>query len=450
MAENKIYIAGADRSNDIAEIDDLVFDFSTDETDTYSFAVSDELTFTGTAFQDVFNLFQDNCNGQLEVDIYIGCCDETFTFTIDPGRYKVLPDECIAKVNLTQVNADAQAFKCLDRIIEIARAGATGFSDIIFEHGTDEDQDIADIKMNPVYQFMDYFCAQCGLTFESSILKDDPLYRNSMLYNASRIAGLLFSDGGRINTHNARAIEYLELLKDPFNAEYRINGGVLRFERKDYFYQNGQVYADIEELIANGCVSENPTYELDRDNHWAWARFEYVADGVETQGNKKLADYNTLVSWNPLQLQYLNGEYKKIMRELSPTFVQDDGDIEVKFKFGIENFKLWVWDGVVQTPAKLVNSTDGGWNYAAKFDEAFTSRELYKEFHYIDQPGTICRYKVSGLTISPPNFCEIVSALKENGVNGTFQTRFGKLVAKSIKVNFKKRAITINNGKIYV
>lgn len=143
-----------------------------------------------------------------------------------------------------------------------------------------------------IREMIEFQAAQCGLKFESSILNDP----SSSRYNLS-----WFTLGaGKFGTYRdkseikAREIflenadlfattDLLERLKVPFEAEYKIIGDTLYFERFDFFerFANFQIYDATDDCDA--C------YSYDLGDLCAAGEYSFTQDPIDQEGNKVLA-----------------------------------------------------------------------------------------------------------------------------------------------------------------
>jgi hypothetical protein len=184
-----------------------------------------------------------------------------------------------------------------------------------------------------VREYIDNVCRKCGIQWSSTIFKDPSSdYFNTVLYNAPIEKGKrpTFNPNGAITTwiDENKPIDTLETFLDKlrivFNAEWRIGeDGVLRFERKDFFWQNGD-WVDYEAAKADNRVDEVICYSWRQDDAPAVLNMEYSLDAVDWVGNEALNRFNEIVEWN----QPLNPRQKGIRDVLIPFGVarfRDDG-----------------------------------------------------------------------------------------------------------------------------
>lgn len=289
-------------------------------------------------------------------------------------------------------------------------------------------------------KYLEAGCAQCGLSFQSSILNNpSSIYYNSVLWSAPVEKGVSNTIAGPSLIEQNYPIETLEtfldnVLKPVFNGDYAIVGNSLVFERKDYFNQTTQ-WIDGEQLLTDGKIVENQIcYSwIDRER-WAFGRFEYNVDALDIIGNEAKLRFNDIVDFNvpysPTQTGQLN-----VSLPLSPArFRSDDVDNEgtifdilevfqggfLNLIFGAQfasqnkkamllnnhcgfNYKLLIWDGVDREFSTVKNNysdsftggtvvvngqvvdPDDRFNYPYWFKEN-NANNLYSLFHFIDDP----------------------------------------------------------------
>jgi hypothetical protein len=347
-------------------------------------------------------------------------------------------------------------------------------------------------------RYLEEGCAQCGLSFQSSILNNpSSIYYNSVLWSAPVEKGVLNTISSPDLLEQNYPIETMEtfldnVLKPVFNGDYAIVGNSLVFERKDYFNTTTQ-WIDAEQLLTDGKIIENQIcYSwIDRER-WAFGRFEYNVDALDIIGNEAKLRFNDIVDFNvpysPTQTGQLN-----VSLPLSPArFRSDDVDNEgtifdilevfqgglLNLIFGAQfanqnkkamllnnhcgfNYKLLIWDGVDREFATVKNNysdsftggpvivdgqivdPDDRFNYPYWFKENNTNN-LYSLFHYIDDPrnptATQFNFNFSFLfdcgDLNSFDWSKTIRLPK----NGSIV--FGRI--KEIKINFINRTMSVS------
>jgi hypothetical protein len=280
-------------------------------------------------------------------------------------------------------------------------------------------------------------CGKCGLTFQSSILNDPASpYWNTVLWAAQVRKGFKKDETNFMLISENLPVETLgsfldNVLKPTFNADWRLYGNTLVFERKDFF-QGTTTWIDAEQLLNNNMIEENKICFswIDRER-WAFARLEYQPDAQEYLGNEAAPRFNDIVDWNVPFNPAQSGQYT-VSLPLSPVRTREDkirqnfyeyfenaaGGI-VNWFFGGTlsdysdamllnddtgfNYKLLIWDGQSMTNGSIrgdysdsftggsvvVNGntipTNARHNYPFWFKEN-NANNLYTLFHYIDDP----------------------------------------------------------------
>lgn len=176
-----------------------------------------------------------------------------------------------------------------------------------------------------IRSYINNVCNSCSLTFQSSIFNNDQSpYYNALYFSAPVTKGKdkyvtwIADDAPLLN-----GSDLLDQLKRTFNADYRIENGILYFERRDYF-TNNDIWLDLSNALEDNAISICFEYPTERDP--AYGRFEFTLDGIDWCGNEAKAFYNDTVSWNlPFgQFQRLKGEGKYVI-PFSPARFRRDG-----------------------------------------------------------------------------------------------------------------------------
>jgi len=157
-----------------------------------------------------------------------------------------------------------------------------------------------------VRNYIKNVCDKCGLQFQSSILNNPSSdYYNTVYYNAPIEKGKRPISGvnGTITTYieeNAPidTLEtYLNKLQLVFNAEWRVDNGILKFERKDFFWQ-GESWVDYEELKNDNRIDSLLCFDWRAEDSAAFARLKYSEDAVDWVGNEAMLRFSEIAEWN--------------------------------------------------------------------------------------------------------------------------------------------------------
>ncbi len=177
-----------------------------------------------------------------------------------------------------------------------------------------------------VRQYIKNVCDICGIGFDSSILNNPASdYFNMALFSAPVVDGTsnpaipyLFQ-----NKPLQNGKMFLDDLKLVFNADYVVQGGVLKFERKDFF-NTGVPWIDYSTIVAQNRLTDKICYQWRADDMPAYLRFEYGLDAVDAVGNEAKERYADIVEWNvPTNLLQV-GEEARLLPFGMPRF-RDDG-----------------------------------------------------------------------------------------------------------------------------
>lgn len=352
--------------------------------------------------------------------------------------------------------------------------------------------------------YINNVCAKCGLTFSSSILNNPSSpYYNTVLFSAQ-------VEKGRAETSNNYTLidanlptetldsflrDYLEPL---FNAEYRLVGSTLYFERKDYF-QTTTNWINFQTLLNQGKVETDQVCWswIDRER-WSFGEFKYQLDASDYVGNEALERWNRIIEWNNPYNPGQSGR-KTVSAAASCARFRDDGiDTSVydfmrtflggliNYQFGnvfdqyrevmlipkqtVFNYKFLIWDSTQADPnydAGMVKKdypnsychigglSPGGapnrrFNYPFWFRQGEQGvsgfqNNLYSLFHYIDNPRRAgstnfnfsFTFNFECGDYAAFSFDKSVGGLVLNG-----STVNGKI--NEISVDFNKRTIRVN------
>jgi hypothetical protein len=288
-----------------------------------------------------------------------------------------------------------------------------------------------------VRDYIKNVCDKCGLTFQSSILNNPASpYWNTVLWAAQVKDGRKKNDVNYMLTSENLPVETLQTLLDnilnpTFNAQWRIFGNTLVFERKDYF-QGTSVWVNTGDLLEQNRIENNEVcFSWIDKERWAFARFEYQLDAQDTIGNEARNRFNRIVEWNNPFNPSQSGQYN-LSLPLSPVRTREDairtnvyeffenwlgGAVNWAFFNAFSNYgkamlinndtafnyKLLIWDGQSTTDGAVQsfypdtftggNVTFGSGyispgnrvNYPFWFLPGFDNN-LYSLFHYIDNP----------------------------------------------------------------
>jgi hypothetical protein len=185
-----------------------------------------------------------------------------------------------------------------------------------------------------VRDYITNVCSKCGLSFTSSILNEtDPQKAGSDYYNLVYFSAPI--KHGRINLpyfakplvpyiddnrpiHNLKT--FLDEIKQVFNADWDIQSGNLRFERRDFF-QSQTPWFDATTYDSSKIVSQ--CYEWAAQRTPAYADIRYSVDAIDWCGSEATARFSDIIEWNLPVNPKQKGAFTKIFPYSAPRFRND-------------------------------------------------------------------------------------------------------------------------------
>ena len=323
----------------------------------------------------------------------------------------------------------------------------------------------------PLRAIIDYAMLRCGLTFESNTIISMPPYGDTHLIQCQYVEGSENPpDWIADNAANLNFIQLLDQLQPVFNSDYRIRNGVFKFERKDEFLRLLPAIGNIDDLYRNGCSEKAPCYHYSTDRPCAIGRFEYTPDAIDTGGNE-VANlvYSDIVEWNEPVREIARGQCQTINNfspvnyvGMGPDSINADLDSGLIGKWYIKQGVSSQLKLIILNPASPIDNSkpvtfpagsfDVGSlvNYPLWYDEKLLQNELYKNFHFIDDPRLHpCPAQADDFEFAPENFCDLVTMIRENGTDLKVETALGDMKADEIIINFEKNTITLKSLKTF-
>jgi len=197
-----------------------------------------------------------------------------------------------------------------------------------------------------VRRYIQNVCDKCGIAFESSILNDpESDYYNTVYLSAPVEKGT--RDENQTWISENAPIKTLEgLLQDiklPFSADYRIENGVLKFEREDFFW-SGETFVSYQNIVAQGRLTEKVCYSWRDEDAAAFGRFQYSDDPVDWVGNEARDRYNDIVEFNQPYSELQSGA-REIFMPYGMARTRTDGiDRDV-----LGDYSWWIlWTSILQ------------------------------------------------------------------------------------------------------
>lgn len=225
--------------------------------------------------------------------------------------------------------------------------------------------------------------------------------------------------------------KYLNEFSKVFNANYRIRNGVLKFERKDYFFLTSNVWLDL--------TDENVCFETDDSRNKAYLRLSWptsptaydiragaivTGSGIGIVSDRTIGDenkfhYDNIIEWNSPPSIIQKGEESRVFDEFEAWMCSDveiaspaDPIEAVHFYRDLYNEKpiLLSLEKSDTYERKEVGSILASKNeYTFSFGQHFYGRlnhcyntnlgedhNLYQNFHFIDNPRNVpnsCGYR---------------------------------------------------------
>lgn len=311
--------------------------------------------------------------------------------------------------------------------------------------------------------------ASIGLTLQSSIFQSS-FYSNAVwvdpdegdIEDDQNITGTC--QMGTILISKFTVFQFLEILSDVFNADYRIKDGVLIFERRDFFLTTTEILVNADLAYTQNLAENAPCYQYTDQAKYANGLFEYTKDAIESVGNNALSTYyRDRVEWNdPFDINK-SGTFEVLAPIGAPRFAGDG------FSPVIDNGrpsglllldrqatrtrqlpKIIVIQGqdagdVLFCEAKAVVS-NGEYNNPMWFREG--SNELYDNFWSIEDPRTTPNepYELQDFEFCAT--CDQIRQVRNNGIDILVESQLGKGTPQEIVIDYEKHTITIKNTKL--
>lgn len=504
---NRIFIDGDDFTKHTAGLndDDFNLEFSLDdETKTIVYSVSNELTFTNSAFDYLNEKFVTNCDMTVSADVTIrlGCCNEKeLSFTILPSGIEWSKSSCNFSATLrrnTEIDEPAKilseklywkdngwrtAFKhpvinyCRENeliailysvLFVILFPLIAGVSIIQAFFGSSSNlRDDFEKKITgcnrrhigTIYREMaEYNAGRVGLSFQSSILQD--AYKTLILIHARNKKGCLACDYQEENMPALTTIGALGLLDNVFNASARIINKTLYYETEKFY---NELYFDTLVDVTTIDAPEEPVYSYNTEDLKAYGRFEYRQDAIDTEGNQMFDTYSDIVEWNPSTSLNRSQKGEKVVTvPFSPCRFRLDAESNSSLD-GLRVGKKLIMQGNTSSEYKLIlwtgedrNNVEPEWvevgsttEYQRRlwFNENQSTPELYQQYHYYSNPRSpeARNIVLESFEFSPSDFCAAVDKVLEYGVYLEVITDYGSGIPQTIKINFTKKTIEIEN-----
>jgi hypothetical protein len=330
-----------------------------------------------------------------------------------------------------------------------------------------------------VRSYAENVCGKCGVIFQSSIFNNPASdYHNTCYHNAPVDKGVNFNDTTNFWIDNNKplltGVQFFDQLKELFNCEWRVDGNILFFERKDFF-QNKTPFIDTTILTQ---YEYELCYGWSKKDRPSYAVFDYAKDAVNTVGSEANRRYGDIVEWNSPPLPGQKGALKPNIQFAACRFRDDrvrmingkERDVISTYKNApyigqlLQQFNnvvilnqhicytpmLLIWDGVSVTDAKVSPTKFGQhtnnpkadpgeyYNYPLWFDENFNDN-MYERFWKVENPR-LSGFQKKTYTLTVELKCSYLSVLD---LDGKIKTMQGDGKVDEIVINYESKKITI-------
>ena len=329
-----------------------------------------------------------------------------------------------------------------------------------------------------VEHILDYNAKECGLTLKSEIFKD-PIYKNLHYCTQDSRKGLKIADCQnqyRIeNFKNITVREFLNFIKEPFNAKWLIVDGELWIDRHDRL-EDPPIFINLDEKEPENaiCISS------DKSLWYASGKYEYSLDSIDVEGNETLGIYNDRVEWNKTKSRSRKGVNEVTVEaggarhthdEYADTFYKTVIDIlnrelkigSIKYEdFLVTEADTWSLPKLLILDGRKISENGCDFYYTIKtrrdnlnkynspmfFEDSKVFSNLYTEFHYIDDPNNklIRPFLIEELVFTTETMpADIEHLLKYRTWVGLFYSKLGKGIPQRIKIKPNTNKITFEN-----
>ena len=445
-----IQILGTDYSNDVTGIDELELTVQ-DNSDTKTLAINfsdTNLEFRGAAYdllEDYFFLSEKGCLKKLPVKISFSCCGrgKFYDFEILSAEVNIMPCKKVIEAQVSFVTPENDYYFCLKSNPVLGnRFDENNLLEVSFTHSarTALNGNFAETQ-NEQPTILSYFnevARACGMTFKSdTVLTGD--YAGAVYFIGFGFSRLRVDD----------PIKRLDNIAAFFGAEWRITkNGEIRLEKEGYFDNEIIATIDLEQAYQDGCLEECPSYGWDDENLCAFASF--VHEQEDGQSEVARNDYDNYIDWTDADGTAQTGECRFDIPFVPSQFLPAPGTpsaIRTEY-LDIGKPHMIFWDGQPHTSnAQVVTTTnlsgDIIYNHLAHYSEDYKS--VYLDFFAEKRPTETCNTSLEDVTYYPPNFCEFLDTVIEEGTNIKLTGPYGEYIPKTINLNIKEKTVTFSD-----
>lgn len=316
-------------------------------------------------------------------------------------------------------------------------------------------------------------CSKCGLNFVSSILNNPGSdYYETVYMNAPVIKGVDEYDTTTYWRDENRPLlsgaMLLDQMKSIFNAEYKIQGNNLVFERRDYFIPSA-AWLDLTTYPKVNSVC----WQWSAKQRYSYGTFYYQKDGINWVGSEAVDRWGDIIDWNVPYSSLQKGELRPLIPFAACRFRDDgiDDDVISFFKnfpwIGgiIKNYNnviimnsdncftpmLLIWDNstpvsdakvkIFYPPGNAGVGLNECYNYPYWFKQGYPGN-MYDRFWYIEDPR-VSGYQGKDFTAEVVFDCDLLSAVDLTGI---VKTSLGNGKVKEISINFANNTMQITGS----
>lgn len=388
-------------------------------------------------------------------------------------------------------------FNVIDIIISVVNGiidfinSALWFSDIDKIPQDDLDTDVAGggeyttaVKLIDIFTF---WANKAGLIFKSDIFQTNKYefnYGNSVLWSQRVNSGFDIPDHRKKhidtdNLTNKTCVELLNSLKPVFNAQWKIIGNELIFDRHDTFDSRRKKAFNLEHEYSAGRIIGDIEYSFDNVKNFARFIGAFSNDSADQQGNKAIAFYEHNEEYNPNRIHknrkgsqrpiinfgavrctndnnggnYLAGRWPKLTPSHQHSIVLSD-EIAALEKLIYLDTRPTIFEGtkfyttfreqLPNNPNRNPGEPDQSGEF--EYNRPFWMSTLYKNFYAIDNPDNdnLRPIEIKKLTWRPQNFCEAAEFMRENKLNTFIQSKYGNGNITNFEIDNEKCVIIFN------
>ena len=275
-------------------------------------------------------------------------------------------------------------------------------------------------------------CEKLELTFQSSIQDLDLVY----IPRKDRRGGERGERGYPVNSGPIYGFgDYIRVMKEVFNADYRINNGVFMFERRDAFESNSTYKP---KNFFNNQERKLQQFKLNTD--------------------EMVANYNIFFALDAQDQNTLDNQEGRIFQAITEPVTKNNADlvnvkglaqIDIPFSLGVDKKGLTTVEEIFKGLASVVDGLTGifggGTNYSARINNRIGSLLLSSHFLTF---GKVVAMNGSKLA---PNQRQVVNARKfwdqYHSINSAVENQFRIFENQPVPMTFEEFCILLENNR---